>query len=1559
MRKRLRIFISSPSDVNEERLRAHLVIQKLARDYARFFEIEAYLWEHEPMLASGHFQDAIEPPSASDVVVLILYSRLGTPLPERTAVRPYAGIDGRAPVTGTEWEFEEALAANRATGAPDLLAYRRSGDPGLSLTDPARRAEQEKQWQGLEAFWRRHFENAGMFLAGSSRFESVEEFDKRLEADLTALIERRIAQQMSSGANAEETRWLKGSPFRGLDTYEFEDAEIFFGRDAQTRLALTRLQAASDHGCAFLLLLGASGSGKSSLARAGILPAIFVPRAIPGVGAWRRVVFRAGDGGDPVRRLALALAEGDPAKGVGLPEILSAGANPDALAGHLAASADDPTFPFRLALDRVADDLRKARRMLPHETARLVILVDQIEELFTRGIDPERRDAFLRIMSALARSGQVWVVATMRNDLWHRASECKPLLDLVEAGARVDLPRPDGAEVIEIIRRPAAAAGLAFDVDSDSGVALDAVIARAAAEEPGVLPLLSVLLDTLYERDIASPRAGAGRSDVLTFETYRSLGELKGAIAERAEQALAGLRERDPEAAAALPRVLRALVTVSASGDAITSRPARLSSFPEGGPEARLIAAFSAADARLLVTSAQADGAELRLAHEALLENWPAAREQVQRDRRDLETRARIETLYRRWRDAPEAEKKRALLRGLNLAEASDLSARWSVDPQSDFGGYVRASARAERLRRSWFAATAAALALVFATIAGFAAIESRRAEREAVSARSAEQAERSARESAVQERAEAVRQRDRADVERDRAQQSEARAVEALRETRRQTARTLAAQVESAVATQEFRRALTLAVQAGQLEREALQPGAPSTSEPALLRAMADVRQVLHIQRPFAWPYLEYAFLGDTKLVVAAAGSGIVITDLAAPETKALLRIALPADFRPTHLAALPRENQIVVTSDRRLQVFDATDGRLVKEYAAPGRITALDAHEATRRLALTTPNALLIVDLASGTLSEPVAVAVGVTAIGQVRFTRGGDAVMLSVGSKVMSFKPETRQWSEQPVAELDPALAGLDKPIFEDLLAKALFPLVHVRPDLTRDRLLLMGASGLVAVASDGRITPFARENVALRLLGASFVDSGRSGQRREAVAVAGLATDATHDTLTARFINDDGKLLVFEQFTVSASDATGIKSDECKVSQHVSFMVCHYWNRSQEGLLAFRLMGGAHRFERAFGRTQNDSWGLLLSEAPDAPLVVDKDGVHVRQADRFDTVGQAPEGWSFVGAVGSSLVARSASGEQMQVVRYDRAARTLTPAVAPLNAKQFFGDAAHGRIAFAEAGRLSVYDLSSGRRLFAVPGLDEVRGAGFSADGQRLGVVTDSQVYVFRADSGKLDGSVPLGEKLASFAFDPALRRLVFVGDNRALRTLDIASGTVAALGEGLTPPSMVRWAADGSRLLVGHRNGGVTALSPEGKTLWTIASPLGEAFSEENAWPGQPPKGLVTEIALSSDGAHFGVLRQDWAAADLHEAATGRRLTSLSTPWAWGVPVRMTLGPAGHVLIAWALHPMAPDKPAHVSLHVLPFGLDAALSAARARLKSLEVVYTPGLEATAR
>src|ERR1700689_784790 len=97
VKPRLRIVVSSPGDVKAEREIAAVRVGRLAQGFGRFFTIEPYLWEFEAMVASGHFEDSIEPPSAFDIVVLIVWSRLGTLLPERTSVREHRGIDGRTP----------------------------------------------------------------------------------------------------------------------------------------------------------------------------------------------------------------------------------------------------------------------------------------------------------------------------------------------------------------------------------------------------------------------------------------------------------------------------------------------------------------------------------------------------------------------------------------------------------------------------------------------------------------------------------------------------------------------------------------------------------------------------------------------------------------------------------------------------------------------------------------------------------------------------------------------------------------------------------------------------------------------------------------------------------------------------------------------------------------------------------------------------------------------------------------------------------------------------------------------------------------------------------------------------------------------------------------------------------------------------------------------------------------------------------------------------------------------------------------------------------------------
>src|ERR1044071_8254805 len=224
----LQIFISSPSDVVPERRRAQLVIEKLGKEYSRFFAIAPVLWEVEPMLASGHFQDQIVPPSQTDILVLIVWSKLGTPLPPKTETREYRGIDNRVPVTGTEWEFEDALAANKTRGAPDLMAYRKQAEPLVSLTDKAAKNAAEQQWESLNAFWDRWFMDQGHFRAAFSTFETLDQFEAKIEADLRRLIENRISSLSAGDETAPAVTWYTGSPFRGLEAYRFEDAPIFF-----------------------------------------------------------------------------------------------------------------------------------------------------------------------------------------------------------------------------------------------------------------------------------------------------------------------------------------------------------------------------------------------------------------------------------------------------------------------------------------------------------------------------------------------------------------------------------------------------------------------------------------------------------------------------------------------------------------------------------------------------------------------------------------------------------------------------------------------------------------------------------------------------------------------------------------------------------------------------------------------------------------------------------------------------------------------------------------------------------------------------------------------------------------------------------------------------------------------------------------------------------------------------------------------------------------------------------------------------------------------------------
>lgn len=697
--KTLRVFISSPGDVRPERLIARRVVQRLDLEFSYHFKVESILWEREPLVASQHFQEKIVPPHETDVVVVILWSRLGVPLPSDKFAGPLTG----KPVTGTEWEFEDALKANREHKAPDLLVYRKTAPVTASLEDEEALRRQLDQKRMVERFIQDWFmaRDAKSFTAAFHTFDDVSAFEELLETHLRETLNRRLANPDDQFA-PPSVRWHKGSPFRGLLSFDLEYAPVFFGRTRARNELRELLVRQIERGSAFALVVGASGSGKSSLVKSGLLSDLRLPGMVGRVALVRYAIFRPTDGGDDLLR-GLAAALLSP---TALPELtaLSGGETVDSLMTLLREAPGQIARPLRQALTAAS----RTARLADIAEARVVVVVDQLEEIFTDdSLTQPQREGFVAALDALAKSGLAWVIATMRSDFFDRLETLPSLLDLSSGEARYLLAPPEPAEIAQIIRQPAREAGLRFDVDGAKAIALDEVIRLAASRDPAALPLLSFLLEQLWRRHT--------EDGVLTFAAYAELGGLEGALGGRAEELFSAL---PPAVQAELPAVLRSLVTVSKTGKA-TARTTALSSFAKGTARRQLVDALLRADARLLVADGDGGGAKVRVSHEALLTHWRRARDQIAKDARDLELRGRLEEASERWRETEKKDRRSLLLApGLPLQEAVALVKAWGEELPGDVRAYTLASRQAARRRIARLVGSGVAVALALPLLA-------------------------------------------------------------------------------------------------------------------------------------------------------------------------------------------------------------------------------------------------------------------------------------------------------------------------------------------------------------------------------------------------------------------------------------------------------------------------------------------------------------------------------------------------------------------------------------------------------------------------------------------------------------------------------------------------------------------------------------------------------------------------------------------------------------------------------------------------------------------------
>ena len=455
-------------------------------------------------------------------------------------------------------------------------------------------------------------------------------------------LERSILKHDTSLDAADATATHGGSagvcPFKGLAFFDRADADYFCGREGLVSDLLARLVDSPLVG-----ILGPSGIGKSSLLRAGLLPALNAG-LLPGSSGWRQVLLRPG-------------------------------AHPDA--------------ELRRAVS--GDRLGQLLRRLP-AGERLVVAVDQLEELFTLCEHEHERVAFLDEIVAAAQDPErrAVVIVAMRADFYGRLSSYPRFAGLLSR-SHVLVGPMDREELGRAIEQPAARAGL----ELESGLA-NALVADVAGE-PGGLPLLSTALLELW-------RSREGRT--LRYDSYRSSGGVRGAVARLAEDAYNQLDDGQR-------RIARGLLLRLAGGEAgaLTRRRVPLSELERVSGAGPVLAELT--DARLLTVS---DG-EVELSHEALLREWPRYRTWLEEDRIGRRVHAHLTAAARDWDDR--GRDVADVYRGARLAAALEWGAGHEPEVNRTERAFLDASrfaaGREQRRLRVVLAAVAALLAVAIA----------------------------------------------------------------------------------------------------------------------------------------------------------------------------------------------------------------------------------------------------------------------------------------------------------------------------------------------------------------------------------------------------------------------------------------------------------------------------------------------------------------------------------------------------------------------------------------------------------------------------------------------------------------------------------------------------------------------------------------------------------------------------------------------------------------------------------------------------------------------------
>ena len=478
------------------------------------------------------------------------------------------------------------------------------------------------------------------------------------------------------------------NPYKGLRPFGEGDSDDFFGRDKLVH-ELVASMTDRDQEAHLLAVIGPSGSGKSSLVHAGLVPALR-RGAVPGSDDW--FVSTMVPGVDPFENLETAL---------------------------LRVAVNPPTSLRDQLADGPRGILRSVRRVLPDDSSPLLLVLDQFEELFTLCEDDQLRHDFLSGLAVAASepASPLRVVLTLRADFYDRPLRHAEFAPLIKQNSVTVTPL-SGDELERAIVEPAAGVGAQYE----PGLVAD--IIADVGSQPGALPLLQYALTELFETNV---------SGLLRSDSYRELGGMTGALARRADDLyLAGTSvEQD-----ATRRLFGRLISLG-EGNEDTRRRVRMAEITSDPATESVIARYG--DARLLTFDNEAMTREptVEVAHEALIREWPRLRVWLEDDRQSLRLHRHLTTTATAWDERGRDDGD--LYRGVRLDAATtwieaDGPALNSVE--SDFVAASRQRREAEledekrRTRRLRRLLVTTAVVAVIALVAGsFAIREQRRAD--------------------------------------------------------------------------------------------------------------------------------------------------------------------------------------------------------------------------------------------------------------------------------------------------------------------------------------------------------------------------------------------------------------------------------------------------------------------------------------------------------------------------------------------------------------------------------------------------------------------------------------------------------------------------------------------------------------------------------------------------------------------------------------------------------------------------------------------------------------